>query len=331
MGTANLRVATAESTEDSLAWTDPGILSSDFSSGPDLAAESESGPAASSSRLSCLVGLLRSDLSRRSQIVRAYDREATAAARQQRLPACIPSKLLLALLQRRVVVALLALLRRRVVVALLAMDSDLPPFIYHHRLNYCSQAAVPNKYVGQFGVRGGVVHVYHPAGGPFDSVAETQAAVQARQAQEGYVAPAIAAQQSSVKGVYFNKGKDTFSAVVMGKHASRLNNGKRKMLGNFKDREDAERCLAAWIAARENGEVRWIPAVNHLMSCQHCTARSHCQLSARLMLSAAAAIDPALGADGAQEARGYEEAIRGYEEAIRGYEEAIRGYEEACG
>jgi hypothetical protein len=211
---------------------------------------------------------------------------------------------------------LLALLRRRVVVAAM----DLPQFISLYAVG--GGEPVPGKYRGHFGVRGINVSVQAPGGGPFDSVAEAQAAVKARQAQEGYVGLAIAPQQSSVVGVYFNKGKGTWKATVQGKLAARLNNGNKNYLGSkFKNKEDAERCLATWIAARENGEVRRIPA-DHPMSCQHCTARSHCQLSARLMLSAAAAIDPALGAEGAQAARGYEEAICGYEEAIRGYEEA---------
>jgi hypothetical protein len=167
------------------------------------------------------------------------------------------------------------LLQRRVVVtALLSMAlpvSALPPlpqFISYFMPNGGKSKSKsggkpvflpPYKYFGQFGVRCGNVSVHHPDGGPFDSVAEAQAAVQARQAAEGYVGMPVATQRSSVKGVYFDSRKEHWQAKVMGKLAARLNNGNKKALGTFKDREDAERCLAAWITARENGEVRWIP------------------------------------------------------------------------
>eukprot|EP01047_Picozoa_sp_COSAG01_P039813 COSAG01_NODE_3311_length_6278_cov_372.817123_2_plen_141_part_00 len=103
----------------------------------------------------------------------------------------------------------------------------------------------------------GVHHaIYHPAGGAFDTEEEAHLAVEAHKVRLGWKPAAKAAKQSGMKGVRWHKQCEKWIAKVDGALANRLNGSKDKSLGSFDDVEEAKRTLTAWIAARENGEVR---------------------------------------------------------------------------
>eukprot|EP01047_Picozoa_sp_COSAG01_P045804 COSAG01_NODE_4249_length_5207_cov_3.508319_1_plen_244_part_10 len=102
----------------------------------------------------------------------------------------------------------------------------------------------------------GAQHMMYHLGGAFDTEEEAHLAVEAAKVRLGWKPAAKAAKQSGMKGVRWHKNKQKWQAEVKGELANRLNGGKYKGLGSFDDVEDAKRTLTAWIAARENGEVR---------------------------------------------------------------------------
>eukprot|EP01049_Picozoa_sp_SAG25_P013713 SAG25_NODE_2203_length_1843_cov_11.424885_1_plen_185_part_00 len=103
----------------------------------------------------------------------------------------------------------------------------------------------------------GVNHNLYPSsGGAFDTEEEAHLAVEAAKVLLGWKPQAKATKQSGMKGVRWHKGKEKWDAIVDAALAKRLNGGKKKGLGSFADVEDAKRTLTAWIATRENGEVR---------------------------------------------------------------------------
>jgi hypothetical protein len=105
---------------------------------------------------------------------------------------------------------------------------------------------------------GGVYHcMRNPSGGMlFDTEEEAHLAVEAAKVRLGWQPAKKAAKQSGMKGVGWDKKSEKWFVRVKDALANRLNGGKYQGLGMFDDVEDAKRTLTAWIAARENGEVR---------------------------------------------------------------------------